>query len=105
MKLSELEPEFVQWTGEQSWKAVDSLAAATGLWFLCPKCFRENGGIIGTHMVICWDPTVPQTVLPGPGRWAMTGTGLDDLTLSPSVNLSGPGCGWHGFVKDGEVTG
>lgn len=27
-------------------------------------------------------------------------------TLSPSINCNGPGgCGWHGFIKKGEVVG
>ncbi|WP_445818652.1 DUF6527 family protein [Bradyrhizobium sp. WU425] len=26
-------------------------------------------------------------------------------TLSPSINCNGPGgCGWHGFITNGEVT-
>jgi hypothetical protein len=38
----------------------------------------------------------------------MTGDSLDDLTLSPSVNLdtpdSGPNsCKWHGHVTKGEA--
>jgi hypothetical protein len=41
--------------------------------------------------------------MPGPGRWTVSGTGLADLTLAPSIHLSGPGCGWHGFVTAGEV--
>src|SRR5437870_5677116 len=27
----------------------DTLADAQGVWFLCPKCFVENGGVVGTH--------------------------------------------------------
>jgi hypothetical protein len=41
----------------------------------------------------------------GHPRWTMTGTGLDDLTLTPSVAVGGaPEC-WHGFITNGEVTG
>lgn len=35
-------------------------------------------------------------------RWAMTGTGLEDLTISPSVDVGDPSC-WHGHIKNGEV--
>ena len=35
-------------------------------------------------------------------RWQMTGTGLTDLTLSPSVDVGEPSC-WHGHIVDGEV--
>jgi len=39
----------------------------------------------------------------GPSRWTMSGTGLADLTLTPSVDVGEPSC-WHGFVTDGVVT-
>ena len=29
-------------------------------------------------------------------------TGLEDLSLSPSI-LLGSGCRWHGFVEKGEI--
>ena len=86
---------------------VDTLAEADGVWFLCPKCFADNGGTIGTHAVICWFVgRVSDDVDPKPGRWTPTGTGLGDLTFVPSpgrshsVLLTG-GCRWHGFLADG----
>lgn len=36
-------------------------------------------------------------------RWAMSGTELHDLTLSPSVDVGEPSC-WHGHITNGEVT-
>ena len=92
---------------------VDSIAEADGIIFLCPKCFAHNGGSVGTHSVICWNPSVPQTTSPKPGRWNLVGTGYHDLSLvvgSSSVLLNGRcwegagGEGWHGFVTNGEVT-
>ena len=89
---------------------VDKLEEADGVWFLCPKCFAGNGGRIGTHAVLCWFVgRVPDDVDPKPGRWTPKGTGLSDLTFVPSagrsqsVLLTG-GCGWHGFVIDGDAT-
>jgi hypothetical protein len=89
---------------------VDTLAEADGVEFLCPKCFAENKGPIGTHGVICWFVgKVPDHASPKPGRWMPQGTSLDDLTFvnSPgrtsSVLLLGEGCGWHGFVTNGEA--
>jgi hypothetical protein len=35
-------------------------------------------------------------------RWQMSGTGLSDLTLSPSVDVGEPSC-WHGYITQGEV--
>ena len=104
MKLTDLEPEWTKWISDTESRRVPTMAEADGLWFLCPKCFQTNEGNVGTHMVLCWKPHVPQTTSPKPGRWMMTGTGFHDLTLSPSVHLSGEGCGWHGFIKNGEAT-
>lgn len=115
MKLTELNPIFVRHErrdGRQLSVTVDTLAEAQGIQFLCPMCFAKNNGPIGTHAVKCWSRSrgVPDDVSPGPGRWAMEGTGFQDLTLNAdppgtarSVWLTG-GCGWHGFVTNGEVT-
>ena len=35
-------------------------------------------------------------------RWTVSGSGLEDLTLEPSVAVGKPEC-WHGFITDGEV--
>jgi hypothetical protein len=85
---------------------VERIEDAQGITFLCPKCFSENGGAARTHSVICWwrDRGVPDDAHPGPGRWTVSGAGFADLSLSPSVHLTGPGCGWHGFVTNGDAT-
>lgn len=36
-------------------------------------------------------------------RWQMSGSGLDDLTLSPSIATNDPEC-WHGYVTAGAFT-
>ena len=89
---------------------VDALAEADGVWFLCPKCYAQNGGCVGTHAVICWFVgRVPDDVDPKPGRWTPTGTDLSDLSFVPSagrshsVLLTG-GCRWHGFVTAGDAS-
>ena len=43
----------------------------------------------------------------GSGGWQRTGDTFDALTLSPSILRAKArgGCGWHGFVTNGEVTG
>jgi hypothetical protein len=84
---------------------VDDIAAADGVRFLCPLCFKNNRGRVGTHSVICWRPRVPAGVPPVPGRWEFQGTGLGDLTLvavSSSILLQG-GCGAHFFIRRGAV--
>ena len=87
---------------------VEQLLQADGVMFLCPKCFYANDGPAGTHWVICWFAgKVPPDAQPGPGRWFPAGSGLADLSFvgtgSTSVHLRS-GCGWHGHVRNGEVT-
>lgn len=79
---------------------------AQGVLFLCPRCFEKNGGEVGTHSIMCWfaGRGVPDAEFPKPGRWQVSGTGFDDLTLTPSVNLPGKdGCQWHGFIQRGQI--
>ena len=106
MKLTELEATFRKIIDERTDQEDVPFSEAQGVRFLCPKCFAENGNsAVGVHSVICWfrDRGVPDDRTPGPARWPASGTGLDDLTLRPSVLLLG-GCGWHGFITKGEVT-
>ncbi len=106
MKLTDLEPRFLTVNpATKIMTEVDTISVAEGISFLCPKCFKKNNGRIGTHQVICWEPGVPQTVWPTPGRWIMKGLGFSDLTLkagSSSVALLG-GCRAHFFVTKGEI--
>lgn len=116
--MTDLEPRFLKREDDSNFRYVDSVAEADGILFLCPKCFLKNGGSVGTHAVICWDPSVPQTTHPVPGRWDLVGTGLHDLSLvagSSSIKLPSPTpeeekagkgpCGWHGHITGGDVTG
>ena len=109
LKLAVLEAKFLKYEkrpdGEYLVK-VDSIQEAQGVQFLCPKCWTANKGSVGTHSVICWNPTVPPEVNPKPGRWSLVGTGLSDLTRvagSSSILLTA-GCRWHGFLRNGEAT-
>lgn len=126
MKLTDLDPEWITYTGNGRHQrfsdshshvayAPDSdgyvdvpsspldIAHAHGVLFLCPTCFKKNGGAVGTESVLCWfaDRGVPASELPGPGRWAASGTSFDDLTLQPSVNVDHEH--WHGFITNGEI--
>ncbi len=105
MKLTDLDPQFLKRLDANSWQNVDNKAEATGIRFLCPKCFKANNGSTGTHSIICWDPTVPQDTRPTPGRWSMDGSSFDDLTLragSSSIKLEG-GCEAHFYITNGEI--
>lgn len=110
MRLSELDPRFVRWKEGGSIQTVEAIGEAQGLWFLCPKCFLENKGPVGTHAVVCWSENrgTPPDVRPLPGRWTISGSGLHDVTLSGENGKSGSvlltdGCRWHGFVTNGEI--
>jgi len=106
MRLRELEAEFLKIKDSRTYSRQDSIDGADGIMFLCPLCFAENKGPVGTHRVICWFSHVDAAMDPKPGRWNPSGSGLDDLTFvgpgAASVKLIG-GCNWHGFVKDGEA--
>ena len=111
MKLTELEAEFLKRIDDTHFQRVDALEGADGIIFVCPKCVVANGNSRrGIHSVICWQPHVPQTTHPTPGRWKFTGTWYADLTLdgapgkSRSILLTGGGCGWHGYITNREIT-
>lgn len=99
-------------TGEREHRdLVDSLPDAQGVMFLCPKCFRDHGNSdIGTHYVeVTFEG---RGVRPDhgchdsdgrPTRWQVAGSSLEDLSTQPSVLVVG-GCGWHGYITNGEVT-
>jgi hypothetical protein len=88
---------------------VSTVGEAQGVSFLDPVEFVKNSGPVGTSMVVCWfkGRGVPDDVVPGPGRWDVSGSTFEDLTLNPSVDLTmggkHPGW-WHGWVQNGEVT-
>lgn len=114
MKFTQLNPHLLRYEKRPDGVyhvEVDTIAECNGVQFLCPKCFETNKGAVGTHSVLCWSQNrgTPDEAAPGPGRWTITGTSVEDLTLggengkSDSVLLTS-GCGWHGWVKNGEVT-
>lgn len=110
MKLSEgWIFQFLTYKGDGSgYGKVATASEADGVMFLCPKCasaeLNDDGKRSG-HPVICWFAgKVPASASPGPGRWTFTGSTIDDLTLNPSVWLNGAGCGWHGWVRNGDAT-
>lgn len=95
----------------QEWAVpVETVAEANGIRFLCPLCFTANSGAAGTHgvQVTFAGRSVPDHLGShakdgSPSRWNVAGTTFVDLTLTPSILLTG-GCAWHGFVTNGDVT-
>lgn len=110
-----------------SFRRLPSIEGAQGVLLCSPCCYGVERGC---HYVLV-PFTNPRNAAPVPAgfqpepKWTMTGTCLDDLTISPSVDCTverpehveahraaglGPGecwpgrrC-WHGFITNGEVT-
>jgi hypothetical protein len=103
----------IQWGGFPTtvFRAVESIHDADRVSFLCPKCFVDNGGKIGTHRIAIDfegrgtpDEACVHNDSGQPVRWSFTGTCLEDLELRPSIQVIG-GCNWHGYVdRDGIRT-
>jgi len=99
MKLSDLGAAFVgEYGKDDGFMRLPNINGAQGLLFHCPKpgC---------SHSIVIWfgnpnsAPVVPQSASPLT-RWAVSGTCLDDLTLSPSISIPDD---WHGWITNGQV--
>lgn len=106
-------------TGPREYRIpVDSINNAHCIHFLCPKCFAAAGNNIGVHFIEvtfsgrgvpdeqgthnkAGKPTRWDVVKSGLGSPVMS-TGLDDLTLVPSILIEDC-CGWHGYITKGEA--
>ena len=106
----------------ESYRIMDSIKGAQGLFFQCPKCSagkiksndEETGRpyYINAHGILCWftNPVgadfVPQTVSPNPGQWLINGSSLDDLSFigpeNSTIYASGE-CRWSGHLVRGSI--
>lgn len=131
MRLIDLEPRFyqhriepagehhgrqlpdgtTQWGGFPTsvFYPVEALADADRVQFLCPQCFSDNRGKVGTHRIaidFIGRGTPDEACIRNdegvPVRWTVQGTCAEDLTLGPSI-LMLRGCHWHGFVEQGSI--
>lgn len=113
-----LEARFTTKTDETGHDTTDELDGADGLILWCPCGYGKPEFPLGgarPHAVIVSfanprnAPVAPpkagsQSRHGGPSRWTIdSGTGLSDLTLSPSVAVGTPEC-WHGYIRDGVVS-
>lgn len=65
------------------------------LYFVCPVCTNGHG------IVVSWEPP---SLFPSGAIWKKSGSSIDDLTITPSINCAiGDGCTFHGWVRDGQV--
>lgn len=105
MKLPELCPEPIRFISKDRYRILPldtPPSKADGIIFLCPVCFKKNGGPEGTHSMLCWftERGIPDDEKPGPGRWIATGDSFERLTLRASILTD---C-WHGYITDGETS-
>ncbi len=96
MKLTDLNPEFLTFSMQgdvEVYSGAADFRSAQGVMFECP-CGEG-------HSLMVWfkGRGVPQETSPPPLWAVVSGTGFDDLTLTPSIRLD---C-WHGFVRDGRA--
>lgn len=87
---------------------VETLAEAQGIFFQCPKWAGQKGPGSGHYVQVTFagrgatDAQGCHGKNGEPTRWQVSGTGFDDLTTKPSILLQG-GCGWHGFITNGDA--
>jgi hypothetical protein len=105
-QLPLMEFKYIRWGGFPTtvFRVVSDISQADRVSFLCPKCFTDNGGKIGTHRIAIDfigrgtpDEACVHNDQGQPVRWSFSGTCLEDLALTPSIQIIG-GCNWHGYV-------
>lgn len=85
------------------------MSLAHGIRFACPKAFAINHGLAGTHMIQVYfagspvPPELGRNRKGEPVRWQASGSGLDDLSLSPSIQEDDDICKWHGWVGNSGI--
>jgi Family of unknown function (DUF6527) len=108
--------QFLKNTTARGHEESDALEGADGVFFWCPCGYgkpefpldgaRPHGVIVSFANPRGCAPAPAdagsRSRNGGPSRWTMSGTGLADLTLTPSVDVGTPSC-WHGFITNGEV--
>jgi hypothetical protein len=90
-----------------------SIEGAQGIVMYCPCHYGHDDGAHGLIVPFANPrnaPSLPEKHGPSERgnpdvhpRWGMSGTGLNDLTITPSVDVGEPSC-WHGLITNGEVT-
>jgi len=85
---------------------VEKVEEAQGLEFNCPRCSNGHSIHVAFRDRGVLDHHGSRDSSGNPTRWAVSGTSLEDLTLSPSVDctISNPNC-WHGHITNGQIVG
>lgn len=113
MKLTELHPQWIGAGGDGIYNADMTpapLRHGIGLLFDCPKgCLSdiEDRGV-ERHYVSLANPLDGGAPFEANrSLWTRTGEDFETLTLTPRIHsvVEKGGCGWHGWITNGEVTG
>ncbi len=104
MKLTDLHPQFLVAGGEGISNADGSPAPErTGVGVLCdcPCGNTDEDHRLFVPFANPIDGGLPVHTGKNNG-WSRTGETFETLTLTPSIQRVG-GCGWHGFITNGEI--
>ena len=117
MRLTDLNPRWIGAGGDGVFNADGTPATprdGVGLMFDCPcqTCTAKRTGDHDADFPLRHYIPFATPLDGGPplesqrSNWTRVGDTFETLTLTPSI-LSDPakgGCGWHGFITNGEVT-
>ncbi len=92
MRLADLNPTFLGAKTKGGWRD------GVGVELSCP-CGCDRGLYVPFANPIDGGPSIE------PRGWQRTGDTFDTLTLHPSIlrDKAKGGCGWHGWITNGEV--
>lgn len=95
MRLADLDPKWIRRAGR-----------VVGVRFTCPCCRSTSVAVLFSNPPDGGAAHPPDESAPGDNagrRWSRSGETFDDLTLTPSIDVSSSGH-WHGFVTNGAIT-
>lgn len=113
-RLSACDPRLHRYEtrdGQEFLVNVNTIMEAQGIEFDCPLCLATHPDGIGVHGVIVTFANRGVANHQGshndeglPSRWNVDGTDIENLSLTPSIFLKGKGCGWHGWITNGQTS-
>lgn len=101
-RLRDLNPTFYGAGGGGVMRADGSpVPERSGLGLIC-DCPCGCGELLAVPFRNPIDGGPMETDASGRATWQRTGETFENLSLSPSILRVG-GCGWHGFIENGQV--
>jgi Family of unknown function (DUF6527) len=100
------EARFLREVTEKGSRLGGEFQGAQGLFMYCPCAFGKSDVRAHRLRILFANPDGALPAAPGIvplPRWTVSGSGLADLTLCPSVAVGEPEC-WHGYITKGDIT-